>query len=835
MKTLNRLIAGCLLVIPMLSSAQDYTPKVLNKEHTRAITSNLHDYDGDGDLDIIIGQSDPDGLFWLENEPTQQFPKRPIVTEDIHDIADVDVADLDRDGDMDYVVCMSELDDGELAWFQRQSNGSYVKWTIASNKDFIMADLADFNGDGWMDVAAVGLVNSDNTGRVYFNQGNLFFEEVIVAQGGINTSLDAEDIDGDLDVDIVWGGFGLVQDSTGSRIMLNDGSGNFSLDRFIHCFGPLHNGCQADVLVVDLNQDGKKDVIAHSGAGVTKLYLLDPVNDFQDAVLDIDGTETYGQAVVFDIDQDGRLDIVRQNEYEYRLLAMYQREGFEFETEYLDINWDNAGNPTAKMSVGDLNRDGLPDLVFPEIGNTDWDLSWYENIEGKLYRHELYSELTGVRIPKFADIDNDGDLDVVATLSKFVHAENEVVLYENLDGENFVSWRVHDNIDYAADIEVADIDGDKDLDLVVTARDANDLVWLENTGKLYEWTYHEIETNANAPLGCAVADIDNDGFTDIAMTSSGDDKVFWYKNDGAGNFQKRIVSPNLDAPREIELTDLDRDGDMDIVVACTGTANSIALFINPGDENFVSSILHAGQQAYDVEVGDWSGNGRTDIVACFYSDTNNQAAGDIIAFENTADGFVATPLLYDDERTTALRLADLDDDKDLDVVYAQHHIAFGGLYTALNQDGDLDGVREITYGNGQRFESYGIDIADVNADGAVDILYADQGNANLVLLNGETEVTSTTDGMILEQTQIRLYPNPAAGKATVQWFFDDDRPVSYQLFDVNGRMMQGASRLNVSGEVFEVPLQNLPEGAYFLRVITEAGRVAVAKLVHAGN
>jgi hypothetical protein len=247
------------------------------------------------------------------------------------------------------------------------------------------------------------------------------------------------------------------------------------------------------------------------------------------------------------------------------------------------------------------------------------------------------------------------------------------------------------------------------------------------------------------------------------------------------------------------------------------------------------TFLHAGQQTYDIEIGDWSGNGRTDIVACFYSDTNNPAAADIIAFENPADGFVATPLLYDDERTTALRLADLDGDKDLDVVYAQHHIAFGGLYTALNQDGDLVGAREITYGNGQRFESYGIDIVDVNADGAVDILYADQGNANLVLLNGEAEVTSTTDGMILEQTQIRLYPNPAAGKATVQWFFDDDRPVSYQLFDVNGRMMQGASRLNVSGEVFEAPLQNLPEGAYFLRVITREGRVAVAKLLRGGD
>ena len=103
-----------IVVIPILmivitnSNGQSFTSKILNKAEDNAcyITSNLQDYDGDGDLDIIVGQRNPSGLFWLENEPTKQFPKHQMITENIYNIADVDTADFDNDGDIDYVVCM---------------------------------------------------------------------------------------------------------------------------------------------------------------------------------------------------------------------------------------------------------------------------------------------------------------------------------------------------------------------------------------------------------------------------------------------------------------------------------------------------------------------------------------------------------------------------------------------------------------------------------------------------------------------------------------------------------------------------------------------------------
>ena len=67
------------------------------------------------------------------------------------------------------------------------------------------------------------------------------------------------------------------------------------------------------------------------------------------------------------------------------------------------------------MSVGDLDGDNDPDLVFPENGNVDGDISWFENMDGKLYRHYLYHEISGISLTKAADIDRDGDLDILAT------------------------------------------------------------------------------------------------------------------------------------------------------------------------------------------------------------------------------------------------------------------------------------------------------------------------------------------------------------------------------------------------------------------------------------
>ena len=102
------------------SFSQVYSTQILNKEAFKSAVSLTQDYDGDGDLDIILSRSEPLGVYWLENDSTKQFPASPIITDDLpFYIADIDTADFDKDGDIDYVVCFTGINDGEISWFQR--------------------------------------------------------------------------------------------------------------------------------------------------------------------------------------------------------------------------------------------------------------------------------------------------------------------------------------------------------------------------------------------------------------------------------------------------------------------------------------------------------------------------------------------------------------------------------------------------------------------------------------------------------------------------------------------------------------------------------------------
>lgn len=704
--------------------------------------SLTQDYDNDGDLDIIASRWSPAGIYVMENDSTKQFHATPIITENLSFyIADIDAADFDDDGDIDYVVCFTGVTDGELAWFQRQSDGSYTKWTIATNKDFIMADVGDFNGDGLIDIVAVGLGNSDNQGRLYLNQGNLFFTEQIIATNRVTRSVDAEDIDNDGDLDIAFGGSGTIfaDEDEGARLLLNDGNGVFTVGALLHCWSNNNNDCGGNqsIQIVDLNADGVKDILAFSLTGTGGLYWLDGSDGFDQLEIDDDNTiDLGGDFVVFDIDGNGLPDVVRQSRGRDRVSVLYQMAPLQFTRQYIDLNWDHCCNPSAKMSVGDLDNDGDLDLVFPEQGNIDHDISWFENIDGELFKHQIYGELHGVRIPKLVDWDNDGDLDIFATVSVGPGSgddlEDELILYENIDGENFINWRLNDALDYAADVEFADIDGDGDLDAFATARDADDLVWLRNDGFQANWVTDTIFPEGNSPLGIATDDLDNDGDADVVMCSFNDDKVFGFLNDGNGNFSPIVVDANIDAPREVEIADFDNDGDKDIAVVSTSTSNTLVLYLNDGNGGFSEQLLFSGKSGRDIEVGDWDGDEGIDIFISLYSSSPSQPLQDVIAFFNEGDAdFITDPLLINAEKARGIKLGDLDGDGDLDLA-----LGFDGssqLFAVLN-NGNGNALDIIPLSGLAGGSVDGVDIGDINNDGTNDIVYADFERDDLILL-----------------------------------------------------------------------------------------------------
>lgn len=817
-----------LLLTAHYVEAQTFTSTILNKEAIYSNTVIALDYDGDGDIDIVATQRDPDRLIWLENDQYKQFPKHTIIEADITRPVDVDAADLDNDGDIDFVICSSAQIGGftgELVWFQKQSDNTYIKWSIDVGKDFDQAALADFNGDGLIDIVAVGF-NQDMI-NIYLNDGNLnFIPQILVADLNLNGQVDVVevgDVDGDGDIDIVFG-----DGNVNGRIYLNDGNGNFTLGYELFGWNNLSASAgTADIVIVDLNNDGINDVLTFTGQGLGGLYFLDGANSFNQTLIDRDGIDIGGGLAVADFDNNGLIDIVRQHRGKNYISIMYQVSPLEFSNEIIELNW--LTEVSSQMVAVDLDGDGDIDLVVPDNRTIDRDISWFENIEGKLYRHHLYAELIGARIPKLGDFDNDGDLDIFLTVSggsTSPATEDEVLLFENIDGVNFINWRLNDAVDYAADIELGDIDGDGDIDAIVTARDANDLLLLRNDGFQANWITDTIEQNANAPLGLALGDIDGDDDLDIVLCSSGDAKVFWYRNNGNYNFTRFVVDSNLPNPVEAEIADFNGDGNNDIVVISSNPQNTVAIYLSNGMGGFNKEIVYFGKSSRDVEVGDWDGDGYLDIVVSFYNSSFNPANPiDLLLLTNDGNGnFTSSALVSIAEKVVGIRLSDVDNDGDLDVVmgYDAKTVTHPKLISiAINNNGEVEDIVSISETQGGVVP--GIDIGDVNNNGKKEIVYADFNRADLVLV--DFDISTNIREIINELTKnILIFPNPtSSGRINIISENTELKLMDFKLFNSAGQMVAGRK---LSGSAnSEVNVEILPAGIYYLLIQTNVGGI----------
>lgn len=173
--------SAVVLVLGLMASshAQQYQQQLLNQGALYATASLLQDFDGDGDLDIVTTRlfdpTLPRGIELLTNDGAGQFPRRPIIEDDtLVAPTSLHLCDCDNDGDMDYVLSDRNSFDrpGQLAWYQRQPDGSFIKWTIESGASFSHAAVADFDNDGNIDVVGVGLTQPD--ANLYFLKNDTF-------------------------------------------------------------------------------------------------------------------------------------------------------------------------------------------------------------------------------------------------------------------------------------------------------------------------------------------------------------------------------------------------------------------------------------------------------------------------------------------------------------------------------------------------------------------------------------------------------------------------------------------------------------------------------------
>ena len=398
------------------------------------------DVDGDGDVDIVAMVQQPDDfafdLVWFENQgprfssPQLIAPVYPSFL--VPGFEAVDVADFNGDGNVDVVLASGGL----IAWYENiRGSGDFSERNYASPSPFFSPQaLADFDGDGDLDLMASEAADYARQTVWHENDGTgEFIRERTIHAGETSIRQLAVDLDGDGDTDFVNAVDGYRTDEVLVKFATNDGNGNFAQSVEI---GGIPYGDQFNIIETLIADDFRGD------RGIDILALV------QGNVVLLESVDNGGEV--------DYLDPVTLVESDYQPATFFLRQaGFQ------------------DVAVADVDGDGLKDIVtvdYERNGNL-LDIAWYSSEDAFLERRilEVFDDTYNAKL-EIADIRGNGDLDILATLN-----DGRLAWFEN-DGagqfqEPIVTQMIRDeNLlrGPALEFEVTDFDNDGDLDAVGT-------------------------------------------------------------------------------------------------------------------------------------------------------------------------------------------------------------------------------------------------------------------------------------------------------------------------------------------------------------------------------
>jgi hypothetical protein len=335
------------------------------------------DFNNDGIDDLIQGGYHLATLF--SGTPDHGVVLGPTFPE--LGIAYVTTADLNGDGWMDFIATSECEIDIELL---NQADGTFHRTTIpyppqgGCTNDLHQVRVGDFDGDGRPDLAACAL---DGV-FIYFDDGGApsYGDPIWITSSGSCDNLAVGDLDGDGTPDIVS-----VEDApnSGLSVRLNSADAGFSLTTL----STLCNGAIFGQLVIaDLNGDGLPDVVCGTANGIEVRFnqgggmLGPPVDVATNPPPDWE----MNQVVVADLNGDGRPDVLAAGSAGYCDDAGPPAGGA-----YFFLNDGDGGFalgqalPTGQESVNGIGTVGQPGASLPGIAVGDWcvpDVTIFPNL-----------------------------------------------------------------------------------------------------------------------------------------------------------------------------------------------------------------------------------------------------------------------------------------------------------------------------------------------------------------------------------------------------------------------------------------------------------------------
>jgi hypothetical protein len=428
--------------------------------------------------------------------------------------------------------------------------------------------------------------------------------------------------------------------------------------------------------------------------------------------------------------------------------------------------------------------------------------------------------------PRFVwgDIDADGDLDLA------VMGETPGIFFQLYRNASGVFSEVFDRTKipqlFKGTMKFADIDNDGDIDLIASGQRTTAINNLgtflfRNDGK-GSFTFNEVLDIVSTREGdMAFGDHDNDGDLDMALSGidvNGLSRLTIYNNNGKGTFSiERRLFPSQGGPSDplysdLQWVDYDNDGDQDLVFSGRASGASAGIVTNTlfnGNQtnNFSgSNIRYYSEWALRnaaVETADINADGWVDIIVSGNVENGNLLNRQTRIIYGSINGFQTASWLPLDNIAGQVRVADFDNDGDLDI-----------LVSGTDQQANPKTVFYLNTGSGAGFEKKSYEIipnldrsafswADYDNDGDLDLVISGQKPASQ---GGQV----LSEIYTFEPEKKNLSPSKPA-KPTIQNFGDGRIIVSW----TSGKDdLTPSSSLNYLLKIGTVSLTGIPAQSY---------------------
>jgi hypothetical protein len=495
-----------------------------------------------------------------------------------------------------------------------------------------------------------------------------------------------------------------------------------------------------------------------------------------------------------------------------------------------------AGGTNPKIICSDFNNDGNIDLASANglfannvsiyLGNGAGSFSPPTNFGVGSYPSALCS----------ADLNADGKMDIAVTN---VSSNDISILLGNGTGSfatavNFPCGGLNPN-----SVVTADFNSDSKLDLVV-ANDASGNISLllgNGTGSFGVATTYTIGTN---PVSVFSKDFNSDGKADVVTANNASGNVSVLLGTGTGSFNTPTNFAVINCQTVIS-EDFNGDGKLDLATA----GGSASIMLGTGTGSFgVATTYTAGSGTNGICSADFNGDGKLDIATANYNSSNmsvllncNTVTTQTNCFsvpdgiDNTWSGgwsykeyILPIGLKIDSVYMGATRVGYPTSQEDFIFSFCSGTTTYTNTTSTSPFNYQTDNNSEY---------NHWINLTSFNyaATGVVRVFLPVNAGAvwnNLCFALSSSTITGVVN--LFENNTLKLYPNPANDKVSIEINTNENQNVTIEILDLMGRTIQKqVEPIAIGNNKLEINLSALSSGLYLIKCNNSIQKIQITK------